>query len=253
LGQVQADELRVKTQEGVVWMAMAMQVGTRLWLGGVLSSTRDMALIRQLADLIARCAVVATLLVMVDGLVSYIAALRRACRTREPRPGKRPALVPWPELTIGQVIKHTVRRRLVDVTRRIAVGSETLASALVATTQGGGGLNTSYIERLNATFRSRLARLGRRTRHGARQQSRLHAAMYLVGTVYNFCSYHASLVLADAWSTRQTPAMAAGLADHCWSVAELLKYQVPLARWQPPRQRGRRSKKLQELIERWAA
>ena len=33
LGQVQADEVRVKTQCGIVWMAMAMMVSTRLWLG----------------------------------------------------------------------------------------------------------------------------------------------------------------------------------------------------------------------------
>ena len=161
--------------------------------------------------------------------------------------------MPWPDLVIGQVIKHTVRRRLVEVTRRVVVGSPARARQLVEATQGAGGLNTSYIERLNATFRSRLARLGRRTRHGARQQQRLHAAMYLVGTVYNFCSYHASLVLNNEWHTPQTPAMAAGLATHRWSVAELLRYPVPPARWQPPKQRGRRSKELQHLIERWAA
>jgi transposase-like protein len=41
LGQVQADELRVKTQAGIVWIAMAVQVATRLWLGGVVSAHRD--------------------------------------------------------------------------------------------------------------------------------------------------------------------------------------------------------------------
>jgi transposase-like protein len=45
LGQVQADEIRVKIQGGILWMAMAMQVQTRLWLGGVLSTARDMNLI----------------------------------------------------------------------------------------------------------------------------------------------------------------------------------------------------------------
>jgi len=33
-GKVQADEIRVKKQGGIVWMALAMMVGTRLWLGG---------------------------------------------------------------------------------------------------------------------------------------------------------------------------------------------------------------------------
>src|SRR5215471_15794275 len=48
LGQVQADELRVKKQGGIVWMAMAMRVQTRLWLGGEVSAQRDLPLIRRL-------------------------------------------------------------------------------------------------------------------------------------------------------------------------------------------------------------
>ena len=40
LGQVQADELRVKKQGGIVWMALAMMVTTRLWLGGEVSEQR---------------------------------------------------------------------------------------------------------------------------------------------------------------------------------------------------------------------
>jgi len=50
--------------------------------------------------------------------------------------------------------------------------------------------------------------------------------MYLVGTVYNFCSVHASRRLEDGG--RQTPAMAAGITDHIWSVSELLHRRVPL-------------------------
>src|SRR5215813_1044966 len=42
LGQVQADEIRVKKQGGIVWMALAMMVTTRLWLGGEVSEQRDM-------------------------------------------------------------------------------------------------------------------------------------------------------------------------------------------------------------------
>ena len=56
LGQVQADEIRVKTQGGIVWMALAMMVSTRLWLGGEVSEQRDMALIRRLIERVRRCA-----------------------------------------------------------------------------------------------------------------------------------------------------------------------------------------------------
>jgi transposase-like protein len=47
LGHVQADEPRVKTQGGIVWMAMAVMVSTRLWLGGAISPSRDPALTRR--------------------------------------------------------------------------------------------------------------------------------------------------------------------------------------------------------------
>ena len=56
LGQVQADELRVKKQGGIVWMALAMMGKTRLWLGGEVSEQRDMLLIRRLSERVRRCA-----------------------------------------------------------------------------------------------------------------------------------------------------------------------------------------------------
>ena len=107
LGQVQADAVRVKTQCGIIWMAMAMMVSTRLWLGGVISTRRDHALITRLVALIAACAAVAPILLVVDGFKSYIEAFQRAFRTRE-RTGRHGAsrTVPWPDLVISQVVKQ---------------------------------------------------------------------------------------------------------------------------------------------------
>ena len=112
-------------------------------------------------------------------------------------------------------------------------------------------LNTAYMERLNGTFRARLAPLARRTHHLVHRKELLHRGMYLVGALYNFCTLHASLTLESG--QQRTPAMAAGITDHCWSVRELLWHRVPPPRWEPPRRRGRRSKAMQQLIDRWAA
>ena len=120
---------------------------------------------------------------------------------------------------------------------------------LLTLTQGGGVLNTAYIERLNATFRARLAALARRTRALLRRKPLLRAGMYLVGTVYNFCTFHASLTQDRL---RRTPAMAAGITDHCWSVAELLWHRIPPPPWRPPKRRGRPSKAMQRLVAQWA-
>jgi hypothetical protein len=123
---------------------------------------------------------------------------------------------------------------------------EAVAAALAAT--GGSTRNTAYIERLNATFRSCLAPLVRRGRALAHPQSVLTAGMYLVGCAYNGCWFHDSLRLAAPGGARRkwverTPAMAAGLTDHGWTMAELLYYQVPLAPWVAPKRRGRPPKR----------
>src|SRR5512145_1795158 len=92
--------------------------------------------------------------------------------------------------------------------------------------QGEGVIKTAYIERLNATFRERLAPLARRSRALARRTLTLQHGMYLIGTVYNFCTPHVSLRLTHSGASRcgvqRTPTMAAGITDHCWSVHELL-------------------------------
>ena len=250
LAHVQAEEIRVRAQGRIFWMALALMVSTRLWLGGVVSPTRDRALINQLAGQIRACAGVAPLLGAVDGLSSYVGALRRAFRERVPTGGRgAPRKVIGAELVIGQVVKEYARRRVVGVAHWIAQGTAIAAVVLLQRT-GSQVLNTAYIERLNGTFRERLAGLARRTRHVLREQASLEAGMYLVGSVYNFCTEHDSLTRG---CQRRTPAMAAGLTDHCWTVAELFRHKVPPARWQPPKQRGRRSKALQALITRWAA
>jgi transposase-like protein len=258
LGQVQADEIRVKIQGGILWMAMAIQVQTRLWLGGVLSAHRDTSLMRALAAKVRACALCRPLLFCVDGCAAYLGAIRQAFR--EPiRTGRRgrPRLRPWDDIMIAQVIKQYAKKRVVGVRRHIVQGTKAQIEAMLQRTQGGGVINTAYIERLNATFRSRIAALVRRGRGLARQTPTLHDAMYLVGTVYNFCTYHKSLRVPlylpngrRRW-LRRTPAIAAGITDHLWTVEELLSFRVPPPPWQPPKRPGRRSNDLKALIARW--
>jgi len=251
LGQVQADEIRVKTQGNIVWMALAMMVKTRLWLGGEVSEQRDMPLIRRLMERVRRCAAPRPLLFCTDGLRTYIRAIRETFRDPvRTGIGGRPRLRPWRNVLIAQVVKRYERRRVVDTERRIVDGTPARVETLRRRAQGDGVINTAYIERLNATFRERLAPLARRCRALARQTLTLHEGMFLVGTVYNFCTPHASLGQAGHATT---PAMAAGITDHAWTMQELLSFHVPLPRWVPPKQRGRPSRAFQRLIKRWCS
>src|SRR5215212_2666056 len=109
LGQVQADEIRVKKQGGIVWMALAMMVTTRVWLGGEVSEQRDRPLIRRLIERVKRCAAHRPLLICTDGLVSYMRAIRDTFRDPVPvhtGQGGWPRLRPWRHVFIAQVVKR---------------------------------------------------------------------------------------------------------------------------------------------------
>lgn len=258
LGQVQADEIYAKVQGGILWLATAIQVQTRLWLGGELGTSRRTRLITRLIQRVRRCALCRPLLFCVDGYKAYVGAIRHVFREpiRNGKVGRR-RLRPWDGIHIAQVVKQYAQKRVVGVTQRMVQSSQAQIAPLIQKTQGTGGINTAYIERLNATFRSRITALVRRGRALARQMGTLHHAMYLVGTVYNFCTYHKSLRVPlylphgrRRW-LRRTPAIAAGITNHLWTVEELLSFRVPPPRWKPPKRRGRPSNATKALIARW--
>ncbi|HSF34095.1 MAG TPA: hypothetical protein VLK82_27025, partial [Candidatus Tectomicrobia bacterium] len=160
----------------------------------------------------------------------------------------RPRLRPWRHVGIAQVVQRYAQRRGVAVERRIVAGTPARVETRRRRAQGDGVINTASSERLNATWRARLASLPRRGRALARHTRTLQHGRYLSGTVENFCTPHASLAHAGG---ETTPAMAAGITDHCWTVQALLSFHVPPPCWTPPKQRGRRSRMLQRLRARW--
>jgi transposase-like protein/IS1 family transposase len=260
LGQVQADEIKVKEQGKSVWMAMAIAVKSRLWVGGVISEHRDLALIVALLTIVKTCASAlgSPLYISTDGFAAYLTAMRLVFREPIPTGKKgRPRFQAWSRLLFAQVIKQYSKSRLGEVFRRIVQGTLEEIEHAIHLSQGKGVINTSFIERLNATFRSRLAALVRKGRALARTTETLHYGMYLVGTIYNFCTCHDSLRIPGLTGGRKwlqrTPAMAAGITDHQWSVHELLTFKVPPPPWSPPKRRGRVSNEIKQLVERWCS
>jgi len=75
-------------------------------------------------------------------------------------------------------------------------------------------ISTSHIERANLSVRMHIRRFARKTNAASKTLENLKAAVTLYVAFYNFCRVHQSL--------RVTPAMQAGIADHVWSVSELI-------------------------------
>ena len=113
LVHVQADEIRVKGRSMIAWMGLTLMVSTRLWLGGVVSLTRDTALADRLMGQVRACAqALRAVLVCTDGWAAYPNSIKRAFREKVTGPtGRgRPRLQIWPHLQIGTVIKHPCQK-----------------------------------------------------------------------------------------------------------------------------------------------
>src|SRR6266699_1415767 len=251
LVHVQADEIRVKGRNMIAWMGLAMMVSTRLWLAGTVRVTRDKGLADALMQQVRRSAqTLSPLLVLTDGWVAYPNSIRRAFREKVKKLAGvgRASLEVWPHLCIGTVIKRTEKKRVVEITRKMAHGLLEQAERLLHLSSGGNVLNTAFIERLNGTFRERLASLTRKSRHAASRLQALHMGMYLIGCTYNFCVAHQELRKAKHWGRACTPAMASGLTDHVWSICEVLRYKVAPSPWVAQKRRGRPKKQAHQTV-----
>ncbi|GAC1314988.1 MAG: hypothetical protein NVSMB27_50250 [Ktedonobacteraceae bacterium] len=243
---VQADEIRAKGRKLIAWMGMAIDATSRLWMAGVVSARRDRDLAdRLLQQVRACCQASRSLLVCTDGWAAYPKSIMRAFRDKVKKTAGRgrASLEMWPELCIATVIKRTEKKRVVEVTRKLTLGTREKAELLLKKTVGCKQFNTSLIERFNGTMRERLASLSRKCRHAAHRLDALETGMYLIGCTYNFCFPHHELSTTKHFGYACTPAMAAGLTAHIWTVQQVLTYKIAPASWIEPKSARRSQKK----------
>jgi hypothetical protein len=148
---------------------------------------------------------------------------------RRGRPAKPKKVLPA-GLTYATVHKVKRNNRVVRTQTRLIFGTQAALAVALVLSLVSGQVNTSYVERHNGSDRHRNGRKARKT-YGFSKDWEVHEAMtYFTMYSYNFCWPVRSLRVRDAegrWRQR-TPAMAAGLADHVWSMQEWLAY--PTAR-----------------------
>ena len=167
-----------------------------------------------------------------DELPAYATAIETTFGVPAPPPERRgpgrPRVAPELRLPEGMcyatVHKHREGGRVVAVEQRQVFGtSEGLEGALGASTVSGK-VNTSFLERQHATDRGRNARKSRKTYRFSKDWEVHEAVTYLTMYSYNFCWRVRTLRVKDEdgrWRER-TPAMAAGLTDHAWTLREWL-------------------------------
>jgi hypothetical protein len=146
---------------------------------------------------------------------------------RKPGPGRPPGL--RREMPAGLVYATVTKRReggrVVEVIKAVVFGMWCLLEIWLRRSRVSNTVNTSFVERNNATDRHQNARKHRKT-YGFSRSKRMHdAATWFVSYCYNFCWAVRTLRVKEggAWRAR-TPAMAAGLTDHVWSLREWLTY-----------------------------
>lgn len=157
-----------------------------------------------------------------DAYGETITPLRTGKRGRPKAPYK----VAPKGLTYAVVEKTREKGRVVAIATRVIFG--TLATVMAALGMSGvsRAINTSFVERQNGTDRHRNARKARKTYRFSKDWRYHESVTYLTMYVYNFCWPVRTLRIQDeqgCWQKR-SPAMAAGLADHVWSISEWLTF-----------------------------
>ena len=133
-----------------------------------------------------------------------------------------PAKVPPPALTYATVEKRREKGRVVEILTRVVFGTMAAVMAALARSKVSRRINTSFLERQNATDRHHNARKVRQT-YTFSKDWRVHEAMtYFTMYSYNFCRSVRTLDERNEHERirKRTPAMAAGLADHVWTMRE---------------------------------
>src|SRR5712691_3893378 len=170
-------------------------------------------------------------------ILAHFGSWMQPARRQDKGPLPKPRWLPLPELLYAQIVKSYRRRRIVGVQHRVVFGTRLAIEQVLAAC--GWSMNTAFVERLNLDIRQRVAAIGRRVNTLCQGEAGLRDQLTLFQVYHNFVLPHASLRQpraallatngrgsAKVWQPC-TPAMAAGLTDHVWTLKEVLLYRVP--------------------------
>lgn len=138
------------------------------------------------------------------------------------------------------MVKERENGHVVKVTTRIVYGSEQQVLAALNASPVSTKINTYGVERNNLTIRQQSRRMSRKVNAFSKERDYLEYQLTVAFAYYHFVQPHHGLrqqlpqpiPTKGRWASYKkwqpvTPAMAAGLTDHVWSMDELLSFRVP--------------------------
>jgi len=234
-GDLSADEAIKRLERSPSWVWTALDPENKLLLV-VDVGTRSLEMAQRVVHHLVQVLAPGCMpLFLTDGFRAYMTAIlthfgqwRQPERRQDKGPMPKPRWLPLPALLYAQVVKSYRRRRIVAVKHRVVFGTmERVKQVLSAC---GRQINTAFVERLNLSIRQHIAAVGRRVSTLCKGEAGLRQQLALYHVYYNFCLPHASLRQpmpqpvhtkgtgsAKHWRPC-TPAMAAGLTEHVWSL-----------------------------------
>lgn len=216
---------------GDCWDHVALDPQSRLVVSLVVGKRAAAATHAVVADFHRRTAGRLPWLMTSDEYPVYAEAIRTTYgrvvtppRTGKPGRPRNPTVVVPAGLTYATVHKTRANGRVVSVSTRLVFGTWFGLLLALAMSAVSRVVNAAFVERHNGTDRGRCSRKGRKRYEFSKDWDMHVAATRFSYFTYNFCWQVRTLRVKGAdgrWQSR-TPAMAAGLTDHVWTLREWL-------------------------------
>jgi IS1 family transposase len=229
IGKKEAHLEPIEKLEGILgdaWIWIAFDSAHKIVLTHVIGKRTEphaVSLLHRLKRLTARIPDLFTS----DQLDQYTQALLKVYGNsvvppRKPGPGRppNPRLIPPKELLYAQVVKQYKGNRLVGITRKVVFGDPQKIQKVLQRSEVSQTINTSFVERNNATIRHMDARCTRKSYRFSKCRKNHERQFELCLTYYHLCQPHKALT--KRYGRPATPFMSAGLTDHVWTMEELL-------------------------------
>lgn len=222
---IQADELYQKLRgKGKAWIATALDVTSRMWLGVEVKRSRNRLLIKWLLEHVKHTlAEKASVFMETDGLSSYVSQAQLVFRSKITNKGRWRWQV-WQNLVVVQVVKTYSKTLAFTGLNKIKLGIGSWKQVGDFARKWKTNLiNTAYVERHNATLRGQLNHLVRKSRNLKEKLEFIKGFLWFKLAVYNYATYHRSLSVDRK---KKTPGMKAGVTNKKLSIKDILHFNV---------------------------